>query len=135
MADYETDVYEELQEPSSFSARSGDAEQNALNRLDDSLKKTTVRIAKQMLVLRWAAIAFALIAMVGFAFLEWKILSYAMFSYFESSDLFFVWAISPIAAIAIIMIAFLIGVFRGFRGHELDGMSGPASNLFGGNGS
>ncbi len=84
-------------------------------------------------MLRWISIGVALLAIAGFGYLELLLLRYAMYSSFGLGDLFFVWAISPVVSITAIMIFILIGVFRGFRGAELDGMPNCANKLLGGN--
>ncbi|MCY4292406.1 MAG: hypothetical protein OXC72_11710 [Roseovarius sp.] len=41
----------------------------------------------------------------------------------------FIWAVSPVAAIAAITIFLLVAVFRGFRGNEMDGIENVVGKI------
>ena len=68
------------------------------------------------------AFVVALFVIAGAVYLEWQILKYLMVTNPKQDDLFFVLAISPIAAITSIVIFLLIGVFRGFRERDLNAL-------------
>ena len=142
MTDYE-DLSEKARESSpKASAKTGaprfrvkvepELESQRLEQLASDMNKVQFRTEKQRLWQRRIAFWTAILVMIGFAALELKILSYAMYMHFEPGDLFFLWAVSPIAAITAIMIAVLIGVFRGYRGNEMDGVANLLSKIGGG---
>ena len=132
-ADIDEDLEEVLEQAYDKLAKAG-SEMERISAEDD-FNRNFVRLEKQKFWLRWTVCVVALLVVIGLSFLEWRILCYLMFSFGEPSDLFVVLAVSPIAAVTAITIALLIGVFRGFRGNEMDGTANTASKLFGGNGS
>ena len=102
---------------------------------EDDLNRLVIRNGRQRYWLRLFAFLGAFVALICLALLEWQILSYTMHQHFQPGDWFFLWAVSPIAAVAAILIAVLVGVFRGFRGNELDGLANPISKVFSNPGS
>ncbi len=97
---------------------------------EDDLNKLVIWNEWLRFWLRLIAFLCAFIALICLAWLEWQIISYTMHQHFQPGDWFFLWAVSPIAAVSVILIAVLVGVFRGFRGNELDGMANPLSKAF-----
>ena len=100
--------------------------------LDRETPESIGRLGMQNWYLRFFAFVCSLVVMVGLAWLEWIILCYTISPNFEPNDLFFLWAVSPVAAVTAIMITLLIGVFRGFHGRDLDGLGNPLTKVLSG---
>ncbi len=94
-----------------------DLKRGARERIDN-------RLAVQSWWLRPIVLTFTLSVILGFACLEWEIRGYVMGmdAGRQLPATLFIWAVSPVIAIAMITIFVLIGVFRGFKGNETDGV-------------
>ena len=91
---------------------------------------------RQRYWLRFSACIAALVVVIGAALMEWAILCHIMSPYSETSDLFILLAISPIAAITLITIFVLMGVFRGFQEKDMEKFpAGALIQAASGNGS
>lgn len=97
-------------------------EERALSDQRELFAKWQVRIVRQNWYLRLMAFIVALAVIVGAVYLEWQIIKYLIVTKPKLGDLFFVLAVSPIAAVTSIVIFLLIGVFRGFRERDLSAL-------------
>ena len=72
-----------------------------------------------------------IVVLIMFAFLEFRIWDYINSdkTIGELQTTLFIWAISPVAAVTAITIFFLVAVFRGFRGNEMDGSGNAVGKI------
>ena len=112
-------------------------ESRALSAERGALLKVQLRAERQRIHLRLSACIVALIVLIAAAYLELKLLCYIVDNHYSQiSDLFILLAIAPIASITFIMIAVLLGVFRGYRDKDSDNVSpGRVIQLLGGGGN
>lgn len=103
------------------------AEEKILYHHQNEFARVQVQIERQKVYLRWGASVVGLIVLIAAGVLEWIILWHIMDSDSDKGELFFILAISPIAAITVIVIFGLIGVFRGFEARDMRDL--PTSSL------
>ena len=111
--------YRGLDDTSDGNSEQAAKEVQALGSHEEDLAKVLVRMEKQKLLLRWGTSAVGLLVLVAAGVLEWLVLRHIMDPHSKTGDLFVVLAVSPIAAITLIVIFALIGVFRGYRGKDM----------------
>ena len=99
---------------------------------DQATSLVKIQLVRQILWLRWSVSITTVIILALFALLEfriWKAVSSADGNLDLLPSTFFVWAVSPVAAIAGITVFAWIGVFRGFRGNEMDGVENVVGKI------
>ena len=109
--------------PQNGGGRSGELEDASLRQSHhDRLAKAIADMEAQRWWFRATVGAVALIVIVAAGALEWIVVKHILSPCSDIDDLLFVWAVSPIASITLIVIFLLIGVFRGFRERDLSAL-------------
>jgi len=91
------------------------------------------RLGKQTLWMRYSALGMAVIVIGGLVCVERQVFNQLLLKDNLPETIVFL-AIAPIAAITAIVVAFLVGAFRGYRGNEMN-LSGLAGKFSGDSGS
>lgn len=130
-----SDVNEDRPPSSGDNGRSGGKENAFLGVHLDRFAKALADMERQRWWLRGIVLGVALIAVVAAGWLECRLIEHILDSQPIPHELFFILAVSPIAAITVIVVFMLIGVFRGYSEKDMEKLpSGVLSGASGMNG-